>query len=58
MWYEQEEGDSWFRQGNYGKALKKYTWIEKVPNRNNFSSLILRYKESNFPLENEIIEWF
>jgi hypothetical protein len=31
MWYEQEEGDSWFRQGNYGKALKKYIWIEKVP---------------------------
>jgi tetratricopeptide (TPR) repeat protein len=29
MWYEQEEGDSWFRQGNFGKALKKYTWIEK-----------------------------
>jgi len=30
MWYEVEEGDAWFRKKEYGKALKKYTNVEKV----------------------------
>jgi len=29
MWYEIENGDSYYRTGQFGKALKKYTDVEK-----------------------------
>jgi len=29
MWYEQEEGESWIRQNQYGKALKRFVDIIK-----------------------------
>jgi hypothetical protein len=41
LWYAQETADAHFRQGNYGRALKKYLEIDHVCERELSLTLLL-----------------
>jgi hypothetical protein len=40
MWYEVSQGDSWRRQGQFGRALKQYLQVDKVQLSHQTPSLI------------------